>query len=81
MEILTVHESDQISRLKAPLAWPVHPTCNGECQHGRACDFTADLEDDARPPMSRGSALIAFALMLAPWAVVALLAMSFGVWK
>ena len=35
--------ADQITRTTK--AWPTHPTCNGNCNQGRACDCTADADE------------------------------------
>ena len=54
MEVITLHEAQQRAELRKPL-WPVHTTCNGNCQQGRACDCTANLDTadaDAWEPLS-----------------------------
>ena len=72
IEIITAHEADQQIRLKAKL-WPIHTTCNGNCNQGRACDCTGNIDDewDAKPPMTRQDGLLALVLCAACWGVVA----------
>lgn len=81
IEIITAHEADQLIRMRKPLAWPIHPTCNGSCNQGRMCDCTAAVEEDeyTRPPMRRGDALLAVTLVIASWGAVMLVAVAFGV--
>ena len=45
MTIITSHEAEQQAEMRKPL-WATHPTCNGSCQQGRACDCTASVADD-----------------------------------
>jgi len=83
IEIITAHEADQIIKLKEPMRWPTHPTCNQNCNQGRACDCLSAVDDDddyIRPPMSRGDALLACTLVLASWGAVMLVALAAG-WR
>lgn len=52
IEIITAHEAEQRAEVRKPMARPTHPTCNGNCMQGRACDCTASVADDWEASMS-----------------------------
>jgi hypothetical protein len=45
IEYTTAHEADQLIQMRKPLSWPIHNSCTGSCNQGRACDCTADVAD------------------------------------
>lgn len=79
IEIITAHEADQIIAMRTPLAWPPHNACNNNCNQGRACDCTMNVEEDEwapKPPMRAADALLACTLVLASWGAVTLILLA-----